>query len=88
LASIEAEADTAGMNALARAGIPLDGMATLFRRLQADEKKRGGEGPALLSSHPATEERIADLKQLASTLRCDCKPLGIDWAAVQAAVGK
>lgn len=85
---LEAQADTEGMKALARAGIPLDGMATLFRRLQADEKKRGGEGPALLSSHPATDERITDLEQLASTLRCDCKPLGIDWAAVQAAAGK
>lgn len=85
---LEAQADTEGMKALARAGIPLDGMATLFRRLQADEKKRGGEGPALLSSHPATDERITDLEQLAGTLRCDCKPLGIDWAAVQAAAGK
>ncbi|HUQ12527.1 MAG TPA: M48 family metallopeptidase [Steroidobacteraceae bacterium] len=85
---LEAEADTEGMKALARAGIPLDGMATLFRRLQADEKKRGGEGPALLSSHPATEERIADLEQLAVTLRCDCRPLGIDWSAVRAAAAK
>jgi predicted Zn-dependent protease len=85
---LEAEADTEGMKALARAGISLDGMARLFRRLQADEKKRGGEGPALLSSHPATEERIADLEQLAKTLRCDCQPPGIDWAAVQAAAGK
>lgn len=82
---LEAEADTAGMQALARAGIPLDGMARLFRRLQADQKKRGDEGPALLSSHPATDERIADLERLAKTLKCKCSPLGIDWPAVQAA---
>ena len=84
---LEAEADVEGMKALARAGIPLEGMATLFRRLQAEQEKRGGEGPALLSSHPATEERIADLEQLAKTLQCDCRALGIDWPAVQAAVG-
>jgi Zn-dependent protease with chaperone function len=81
---LEAEADVEGMKALARAGIPLEGMSTLFRRLHADQEKRGGEGPALLSSHPATEERIADLEQLASTLKCDCRPLGIDWPSVQA----
>ncbi len=83
---LEAQADEQGMRALARAGIPLDGMATLFRRLQADEEKRGGDGPALLSSHPATDERIAELEQLARTLKCACKPLGIDWPAVQAAL--
>lgn len=82
---LEAEADLQGMKALANAGIPLDGMASLFRRLQAQETRRGGEGPALLSSHPATAERIADLEQLADTLQCDCHPLGIEWPAVQAA---
>jgi beta-barrel assembly-enhancing protease len=85
---LEAQADAEGMKALARAGIPLDGMATLFRRLQADEKKRGGDGPALLSSHPATDERIAELDQLARTLKCACQPLGIDWPAVQASIPK
>lgn len=84
---LEAQADAEGMKALARAGIPLDGMASLFRRLQADEAKKGGEGPALLSSHPATDERIATLDQLAATLKCDCRKLEIDWAAVQAAAG-
>ncbi len=65
---LEAQADVEGMKALAKAGIPLDGMPSLFRRLQAEQRKKGGEGPALLSSHPATEERIADLEQLARTL--------------------
>lgn len=83
---LEAQADAEGMKALARAGIPLGGMAELFRRLQAEQEKRGGEGPALLSSHPATDERIAELEQLSRTLQCDCRPLGIDWAAVQASV--
>jgi beta-barrel assembly-enhancing protease len=82
---LEAQADTEGMKALAGAGIPLDGMATLFRRLQAEQERRGGEGVALLSSHPATEQRIAELQRLSGSLKCDCKALGIDWPAVQAA---
>jgi Zn-dependent protease with chaperone function len=84
---LEAQADTDGMKALAKAGIPLEGMSRLFQRLQKDQEKRGGEGPALLSSHPATEERIAELHQLARTLKCDCRPLEFDWPAVQAAAG-
>jgi predicted Zn-dependent protease len=82
---LESQADTEGMKALARAGIPLEGMATLFRKLQKEQERRGGEGPALLSSHPATEERIADLEQLARTIECACRPLSLDWPSIQAA---
>ncbi len=82
---LESQADVEGLKALARAGIPLAGMASLFRKLQAEQERRGGEGAALLSSHPATAERIADLEQLSSTLACDCRTLGLDWSAVQVA---
>jgi predicted Zn-dependent protease len=82
---LETEADTEGMKALARAGIPFDGMPSLFKRLQAEEKRLGDDTPGLLSSHPATDERISDLEQLARTLKCACKALTYDWAAVQAA---
>jgi predicted Zn-dependent protease len=82
---LETQADVGGMRALVRAGIPLRGMAELFRKLQAENERRGGEGIALLSSHPATAERIADLEQLSKTLTCDCKPLDLDWKAVQSA---
>lgn len=81
---LETEADTEGMKALARAGIPFDGMASMFKRLQAEEKRSGDDSPSLLSSHPATAERLADLEQLAKTLRCDCRALTYDWPAVQA----
>jgi beta-barrel assembly-enhancing protease len=81
---LEAQADTEGMKALARAGIPLEGMASLFRRLQAEHEGRGG-GIGLLSSHPATAQRIADLEQLAGSLRCDCRPLEVDWPGIQGA---
>lgn len=83
---LEAEADAEGMKALARAGIPLEGMAGMFRRLQSEEARIGDGTPSLLSSHPATVERIAELDQLAKTLRCDCKSLQYDWPAVQAAL--
>jgi beta-barrel assembly-enhancing protease len=82
---LETEADTEGMKALARAGIPLEGMPDMFKRLQEEEKRLGDDTPSLLSSHPATDERIADLQQLAKSLKCVCKPLKYDWAAVQAA---
>jgi Zn-dependent protease with chaperone function len=80
---LETRADVEGMKALARAGIPLQGMADLFRKLEAENARRGGEGIALLSSHPATAERIADLDQLAKTLSCACKALALDWKPVQ-----
>jgi beta-barrel assembly-enhancing protease len=81
---LETEADTEGMKALARAGIPLEGMPGMFKRLQAEEKRLGNDAPSLLSSHPATDERIAELEQLARTLKCECKALSYDWATVQA----
>jgi Zn-dependent protease with chaperone function len=83
---LEAQADAEGMKALARAGIPLEGMPALFKKLRAEQERRGGEGPALLSSHPATDERIAELERLARTLECKCRPIDMDWPAVQAAV--
>ena len=72
------------MKALARAGIPVEGMAGMFRRLQSEEARVGDGTPGLLSSHPATAERIAELDRLSKTLRCSCKSLSYDWPAVQA----
>jgi beta-barrel assembly-enhancing protease len=82
---LEAQADTEGMKALARAGIPLQGMPALFRRLHLEQEGRGGDGVALLSSHPATAQRIADLEQLAGSLRCDCRTMEVDWPGIQKA---
>jgi predicted Zn-dependent protease len=82
---LETQADVEGLKALAKADIPLNGMASLFRKLKAEQERRGGEGVAMLSSHPATDERIADIEALARSLSCECQPLEIDWPAVQAA---
>ena len=83
---LEAQADLEGMKAMARAGIPLGGLVSLFKRLEGQRRHPDGTGIALLLSHPATGERIADLERLAGTLKCDCRPLGIDWPAVQVSV--
>jgi Zn-dependent protease with chaperone function len=83
---LEAQADAGGMKALARAGIPLHGMAGMFKRLQSEESRRGDRTPGLLSSHPATAERIAELERMAKTLQCRCTSLAYDWPAVLAAV--
>ena len=81
---LEEQADLDGMKALARAGIPVEGMAAMFRRLQSDEASTGDDIPGLLSSHPATAQRIAELDRLAKTLQCHCSSLSYDWSAVQA----
>ena len=81
---LEAQADVEGMKALARAGIPVEGMAAMFRRLQSEEARVGDDTPGLLSSHPATAERIAELERLSKTLRCTSTSLSSDWLAVQA----
>jgi len=83
---LEEQADVEGMKALARAGIPVEGMAAMFRRLQSEEARVGDDTPGLLSSHPATAERIAELERLSETLRCTCRSLSYDWPAVQAAL--
>ena len=48
---LEAQADTEGMKALARADIPLEGMASLFRRLQEEQGERGYD------DHASTQPR-------------------------------
>lgn len=81
---LEAAADAGGMKALARAGIPPEGMVSLFRKLDGEQRRRGDAGIPLLHSHPATADRIADLEQLASTLECTCRSLELDWKSIQA----
>lgn len=70
---LEAQADAAGVAALVQAGIAPQGMATFFRRMAAQEQ---GAGVAWLSSHPAPEERLADIEALVRAHPCSaCAPL-------------
>lgn len=82
---LEREADAGGVAALARAGIPPSSMMKLMERL-AEEEKRSGMGVdfPLLSTHPATDERLAEVAKLVAATTCECRSLEMDWAAVQA----
>lgn len=81
---LETEADTQGLAALVRADIAPAGMATLFRTLALVAPQMP---IALLSSHPATEERIAAIETGIRALPTKVyPPLAIDWPAVQASL--
>ena len=81
---LEAEADAQGLAALVRAGIAPQGMAAFFRTLAAEAPQMP---IALLSSHPATEDRIAAIEAgIAALPKQDYTPLAIDWPAIQASL--
>jgi Zn-dependent protease with chaperone function len=80
----EEAADSGGYARLLQAGIDPRGMASFFDRLAG----AAGEPPqalSLLSTHPASSERSARLKQLLSTAPV-LPPLAYDWPATQAAL--
>lgn len=62
---LERDADAAGFDLLVQADIDPSGMVDFFRRLREEEQRGGGGLPAsmaMLSTHPATEERITYLQ--------------------------
>jgi beta-barrel assembly-enhancing protease len=82
---LEREADIGGVKALARAGISPAAMTQFFEKLAAEQKKSGGDaGFEWLSTHPATEDRLAEVAALVAATPCECRPLEFDWAAVKA----
>ena len=75
----EREADARGLQRLDEARIDARGLVRFFERLE----KAGGELPALLSTHPATAERIASLRDaLARRQAAPTEALAIDWQPV------
>ncbi len=81
----ERAADRDGLRRLAAAGVDPHGMTRFFERLAEQEGKSGL--PALLSTHPATEERLADLQAAVAALGVvKTQPLAFDWAAVKSAL--
>lgn len=76
----EREADSEGLRRMAAAGIDARGMIRFFERLQEQE---GPALPALLSTHPATAERLERLRREVATARYDSTPLDLDWAAAK-----
>lgn len=79
----EREADARGLAVLKAAAIDPQGMVRMFETLSKESE--GLNPPAMLSSHPATAERIARLKaSIAEAGSWPVQPLVLDWAAVQA----
>jgi len=62
----EREADKMGLELAARAGFNPDAAVTLWQKMSANNK---GAPPEFLSTHPSSENRIADLKALAPKVR-------------------
>lgn len=80
---LEREADLEGLHLLRQAGVPAQGMARFFEKMA----RRDGNGIALLSSHPAGEERLAALRAaMAGQGAYLSQPLAVDWNAVRAAL--
>lgn len=86
---LELEADSEGVRNLARAGISPHGVAQFFTRMEAEEARTGGESViALLSTHPATGDRLERAATLAEATPCECRPLEYDWNSIREAVRK
>lgn len=85
---LESQADAGGVAALARAGIDPRGMAAFLGKLRAQQQGADGAVIGLLSSHPATAERLAAVELRVRQTTCECRPLALalDWAAVRADV--
>ncbi|MHB2016134.1 MAG: M48 family metallopeptidase [Candidatus Xenobia bacterium] len=80
----EAQADSEGCNVLYRAHIDPHGLEKFFERLQ--EKYPTG-GPAFLSDHPSTPDRMASLnQQIAAYPPEPYEPIQVDWKQVQEAL--
>ena len=76
----EQEADREGMSMLLNAGIDPTGMITFFEKLQKNEMNMPGV-MQYFSSHPATGNRINELKKLARKFPKSAEPLlpNHDW---------
>lgn len=77
---LELEADREGVRLLRRSGLPVEGMASFFKRMGQNGKSM----PTLLSSHPSDSERLAALSEIVGGLGYyPSQPLGIDWIEVK-----
>ncbi|MGE0713515.1 MAG: M48 family metallopeptidase [Planctomycetota bacterium] len=84
----ERDADLTGVQMLQDAGIDPHGLgqllAALERWMQAQGAGAEGGVSSFLSTHPATAERVADLKAAVDALpKRDYQPIECDWAEVK-----
>ena len=82
--SAEEQADQEGLRRLAAARINPAGMVTFMEKLA--KKEEGAKLPAWLSTHPASEERAAQLRLAVAQLPGPWQATGLDWAAVQSSL--
>lgn len=83
----ETEADREGLKALVAAKINPAGMRDFFGKMAAQSKLDLG----FLSTHPASEERMADMDRMIKALPEDAlkaPPLAFDYAAIKASTGR
>lgn len=80
---LESESDRLGLLALKQAGIAPQGMVSFFDKLR---KQEGAAPPALLSTHPASEDRMQALQAMVNDIGAwPSQPLPYDWKVVKAA---
>lgn len=79
----EREADRDGIRRLVAARVDPGGMVRFFEKLAREQSMAP---PALLSTHPASEERLAELRREVATLNGTWLPLAIDLTAARAAL--
>lgn len=65
----ESESDRIGMRYMAKAGYDPEGMVDLQKTLMKQRKQKPGVFDQLMSTHPLSEERIAEAKPLAQKLK-------------------
>ena len=63
----EKQSDVLGLRVLDAAGYSADGLYNVMAKLKKVQEQSGGGGPTLLSSHPASEERMRYLEELIQT---------------------
>ncbi len=80
---LESESDRGGLLALKQAGIAPQGMVSFFDKLR---KHENAAPPELLSTHPASEDRMQTLQAMISELGAwPAQPLPYDWNVVKTA---
>ena len=65
----ESEADEVGMILAAKAGYEPAGALTLWQKMDAYSAKKGQAPPAFLSTHPATKQRVEDIRAKMGPIR-------------------
>lgn len=84
----ETEADERGVEFLVAAGLDPRGIASFFETLRKEEGVAGAM-PALLSTHPATAERVAHTRGLLSGIDMSrLRSVPVDLTAAKAAIGE